>query len=119
MLAAMGGILALVFARWGVSIILSMLPAAGDSRKPGIQADARVLGFAAGVSLLSALLFGLAPAWRADTGRSHGRAEIEPGQRADEERQAPRPSRWWPARSDCRCFCWSAPDCSSRRYGTW
>ena len=30
-LAALGGILALVFARWGVSIILSMLPAAGDA----------------------------------------------------------------------------------------
>jgi predicted permease len=64
-LAAMGGIVALVFARWGVSIMLSMLPLAAIPEGLVFQADARVLGFAAGVSLLCALLFGLAPAWRA------------------------------------------------------
>ena len=61
----MGGILALVFARWGVSILLSMLPLTAIPEGLAFHADARVLGFAAGVSLLSALLFGLAPAWRA------------------------------------------------------
>jgi predicted permease len=64
-LATLGGILALVFARWGVSIILSMLPLSTRPEGLAFQADVRVLGFAASVSLLSALLFGLAPAWRA------------------------------------------------------
>ena len=64
-LAAAGGILALVFARWGVSILLSMLPLTAIPEALAFHADARVLGFAAGVSLLSALLFGLVPAWRA------------------------------------------------------
>jgi len=64
-LAAMGGILALVFARWGVSAILSMMPLPAIPEALRFQADARVLVFAAGASLLSALLFGLAPAWRA------------------------------------------------------
>ncbi len=65
MLAAMGGLLALAFARWGVAIILSMLPLPAFPEGLRFQADARTLGFAAGLSLLSALLFGLAPAWRA------------------------------------------------------
>jgi macrolide transport system ATP-binding/permease protein len=64
-LATMGGILALIFARWGVSIILSMLPLVAIPDGLVFQPDARVLGFAAGLSLLCALLFGLAPAWRA------------------------------------------------------
>src|SRR6266542_321787 len=64
-LAAMGGLLALVFARWGVSIMLSMLPLAAIPDGLVFRADGRVLGFAAGLSLLCALLFGLAPAWRA------------------------------------------------------
>jgi predicted permease len=64
-LAAMGGILALVVARWGVTIMLSMLPLPVIPEGLAFQADARLIGFAAGVSLLGALLFGLAPAWRA------------------------------------------------------
>jgi predicted permease len=42
-----------------------MLPLPAIPESLMFYADARVLGFAAGVSLLSALLFGLAPAWRA------------------------------------------------------
>ena len=45
--------------------MLSMLPLAAIPDGLVFQADARVLGFAAGLSLLCALLFGLAPAWRA------------------------------------------------------
>ena len=65
MLAALGGALALVLARWGVSLILSMLPLATIPAPLAFQLDARVLGFAALLSVLSALLFGLAPALRA------------------------------------------------------
>ena len=65
LLAAIGCALGLVLARWGVSIVLSMLPLPAIPESLMFHADARVLGFAAGVSLLSALLFGLAPAWRA------------------------------------------------------
>ena len=64
LLAAAGCIAGLFLARWGVSIILSMLPLPA----PGglaFAADARVVGFAMGVSVLSVLLFGLGPAWRA------------------------------------------------------
>jgi predicted permease len=65
LLAAVGCALGLLLARWGVSMILSMLPLPAIPASLTFHADARVLGFAAGVSLLSALLFGLAPAWRA------------------------------------------------------
>jgi predicted permease len=65
LLAVIGGILGLAFAGWGVSIILSMLPLPAIPESLAFHTDARILAFAAGVSLLSALLFGLAPAWRA------------------------------------------------------
>ena len=65
LLAALGCALGLVLARWGVSIVVSMLPLPAIPESLMFHGDARVLGFAAGVSLVSALLFGLAPAWRA------------------------------------------------------
>ena len=65
LLAAVGCALGLIVARWGVSIMLSMLPVPAIPESLTFHADARLLAFAAGVSLLSALLFGLAPAWRA------------------------------------------------------
>lgn len=65
LLAAIGCALGLVLARSGVSIVVSMLPLPAIPDSLMFHVDARVLGFAAGVSLLSALLFGLAPAWRA------------------------------------------------------
>lgn len=63
-LATLGGILAVMFAQWGVSIIVSMLPVSANPESLAFRADARVVSFAAGVSVLSAVLFGLAPAWR-------------------------------------------------------
>ena len=65
LLAVVGCALGLAFAAWGVSVILSMLPLPAIPDSLAFHADARMLGFAAGVSILSALLFGLAPAWRA------------------------------------------------------
>jgi predicted permease len=64
-LALMGGSLAWVVARWGVSTVLSMLPLTEIPELLVFRMDARILGFLAGVSVLSAVLFALAPAWRA------------------------------------------------------
>jgi len=64
-LAVLGGALALGVARWGVSILLSMLPVTVVPESLTFHADGRVLAYAGLLSLLSALLFGLAPAWRA------------------------------------------------------
>ena len=65
LLAVIGCALGLAFAAWGVSLILSMLPLPAIPESLAFHADARILGFAAGVSLFGALLFGLVPAWRA------------------------------------------------------
>jgi predicted permease len=64
-LAMMGGTLAWLMARWGVSAVLSMLPLTDTPEFLAFRMDARVLGFLAAVSVLSAVLFALAPAWRA------------------------------------------------------
>jgi len=64
LLAVLGGAAALAVAQWGVSILLSMLPLTAVPESLAFNMDGRVLGFAALLSLLSALLFGLAPAWR-------------------------------------------------------
>ena len=62
LLSALGGVLGLLFARWGTDVLLGFLP---QGRAPEIKTDLRMLGFTLGVTLLSALLFGLAPAWQA------------------------------------------------------
>jgi len=65
MLAAAGGILGIVFASWGAHAILSFV--SSNQPRPLTFAaglDLRVLGFTAAVSLLTGILFGLAPAFR-------------------------------------------------------
>lgn len=64
-LAVLGGVFALLLAPWGVSIILSLMPLVTIPEAMAFHLDLRVAGFTALVSLLSALLFGLAPALRA------------------------------------------------------
>ena len=64
-LAAAGGLLGLIFARFGVALLLSMLPLPSTPETLVFQADGRMLGFTLLLSLVSALLFGVAPAWRA------------------------------------------------------
>ena len=65
MLAFAGGALGILVAVWGARALMAMVSAA--SVNPPIfspQLDWRVLGFTAGVSLLTGILFGLAPALR-------------------------------------------------------
>jgi predicted permease len=64
-LAATGGAMACVVARWGVSAMLSMLPVTQIPEHLEFRLDARMLGFTLAVCLFTALLFALAPAWRA------------------------------------------------------
>jgi len=64
LLAALGGGLGLLLAVWGVDALLKISPA-DIPRLAETSLDLRVMGFALLVSLLTAALFGLAPALRA------------------------------------------------------
>jgi len=71
-LALLGGFAGLLLARWGTAVLLSLKPRA-LARFTHIPIDAHVLAFALGVSLLTGIVFGAAPAWsvaRADVAES-------------------------------------------------
>jgi len=64
MLAIIGAVLGILLAHWGTSFIANQLPA-GIPRIAEAGVDLRVLGFTLLVTLLTGLLFGLAPALQA------------------------------------------------------
>ena len=64
LLALIGGVAGLLLAKWGTSLLLSLKPAALE-RFNGIQMDAKVLLFVFAISMLTGVVFGLAPAWSA------------------------------------------------------
>ncbi len=61
LLAGGGGVLGVLLAHGGLRVATSYAPSSG----PAPTLDPRVLGFAVAVSVLSGLVFGLAPAWLA------------------------------------------------------
>lgn len=63
-LAAIGGVLGVLLAHWGTNFIVYQLPE-GIPRLGEAYVDLRVLGFTLAVSLITGLLFGLAPAFQA------------------------------------------------------
>ncbi len=63
--AAAGAGLGLLFAIWGGPTLLVLLAQGRDPLPIDVRLDAQVLAFTAGVSLLTTLLCGLAPAFRA------------------------------------------------------
>ncbi|MFB3854448.1 MAG: ABC transporter permease [Vicinamibacterales bacterium] len=76
--AAAGGVLGLLVARWGVDLLLALVPA-GRLPVDGVELSWPVLLFSAGVTLGAALLSGLAPALQASatdavSGLKEGRA---------------------------------------------
>src|SRR5262245_58861501 len=62
LISALGGALGLVFARWGTQALLGFLP---QNATLEIKLDLRMLGFTLLVTVLTGLLFGLAPALQA------------------------------------------------------
>jgi putative ABC transport system permease protein len=64
LLALAGGAAGLLLAVWGVDALLALAPP-GVPRLDEVRVDGVVLGFTLGVSLLTALLAGLLPAWSA------------------------------------------------------
>ena len=64
LLSVIGGAAGLLLAKWCASFLLSLKPAALE-RFTGVQIDSRVLLFVFGISLLTGIVFGIAPAWSA------------------------------------------------------
>ncbi len=65
MLAIIGGALGLLFAYWGRQLLIALMSTGSTPISLDVQTDYRVLGFTGGVSILTAILFGLVPAFRA------------------------------------------------------
>ncbi len=89
LLALAGGAAGLLLAWWGEAALLAWIPA-GWTPAHGVPWDWRVAGFAAAVTMVSAILFGVAPAWRA--GRADPQLALASGGRSLSES---RPARRW------------------------
>ncbi len=70
LLASLGGIAGVLLAWWGSRLLVLMASARAEALPLDVTPNARILGFTLLASLLSAVIFGTAPAWRA--------ARIEP-----------------------------------------
>ena len=62
LLAVIGGVAGVIVAQWGVSVLVSRLAATSPL---DVRPDASIMLFTLGISLLSGVLFGIAPALRA------------------------------------------------------
>ena len=65
LLAAIGGAVGLLLARWADTALLRMASSSSNQVRLDLHPDAGVLAFTLGVSLLTGILFGLAPAFQA------------------------------------------------------
>ena len=84
MLSVAGAVVGVVFAWWGRVWLLSLRPFGNTNVTLDVPLDVRVLGFSLVVALITALLFGLAPALRAahvdvTTAFQGGARAIRPG----------------------------------------
>jgi len=68
LLALIGGAAGLLLARWGIGALIAAIPETQLSAMPylrGLRLDGSILAFTAGLSLLTGIVFGLAPAFQA------------------------------------------------------
>jgi predicted permease len=80
LLTLLGGLLGILLSFWGIHLLSAMSKNLPDAEN--IRINGRVLLFAGGLSLLTALLFGMAPAFRAS------RADLQDALRQGESRTA-------------------------------
>jgi len=90
LLAILGGLAGVLLASWGLDLLLALHPA-GLPRLTDIHIDRTVLAFSLGLSILTALLFGLVPALQGtqlnlsdtlkETGRTTGAARTQAARR--------------------------------------
>ena len=79
LLSVFGGAAGLLFAKWGTSLLLALRPEE-LARLSGIHMDTRVLLFVIVISVLTGIVFGMAPAWIAvRSDGSHGSAAAQEG----------------------------------------
>jgi predicted permease len=64
LLALAGGLLGIVLAFWASRSLMALMKHMGTPIVLSVQPDLRVLGFTLAISVLTAILFGLIPAWR-------------------------------------------------------
>jgi len=70
-----GGTMGMGLAYWGNSVLLALIARGRNPVSLNVQPDLTVLGFAMGLSLVTALIFGAIPAWRtADVDPARGLA---------------------------------------------
>ena len=62
LLAIVGAVVGILFARWGMSALLALVPAGYLPSYTHVQLDRTVMAFTMALALLTGLLFGLAPA---------------------------------------------------------
>ena len=83
LLSGVGALLGVAFAAWGSRLLVGMLARTGRVVSLNLSTDPRILGFTVVVALLTGLLFGLAPVWRAGrvdphtAMRAQGRGTVE------------------------------------------
>ncbi len=64
LLSALGGLLALLLAQWGSALLVTMMANGKAPLRLDLHPDARVLAFLAAMCILTAVLFGIAAAYR-------------------------------------------------------
>jgi putative ABC transport system permease protein len=65
LLSAIGAVLGAAFAVWGSRVLVALLSRGDSGVALDLRVDPRILLFTIGVAMLTGLLFGLVPAWRA------------------------------------------------------
>ena len=108
MLSLAGAGLGLVLASWGRTILLGFFNALPEGFRIDTTTDLNVLAFTLGTSVLTAVLFGLIPAFRA--------ASVDPAaglkdRAALSVRVCASGGSWSPCRSACPHCWWSEPAC--------
>jgi predicted permease len=93
LLAAIGGALGFLLAKWGVSSIVAVLSMGGEPFSFDLQPDPGILAFTAAVSLLTGVLLGLVPAFAAS------RVDLNPILKGAEGGRESRSSRCGPGKS--------------------